>query len=196
MPKIVDHDKQKEKLAEATLRIIKRDGMEQATVRNIAKEANMSVGSLRHYFSTQSELYAFTMNLVSERVNNRISQMDFNGPPLEVMTNVLKEVVPLKPETRLEMEVWLAFTARALVDPFLKPLSERVYIELKEGITRIIDGLLLLNLGKPDMNKDLEIERLYALVDGLAMHSILHPDKISAEMVELVIAHHLQTLCK
>lgn len=196
MPKIVDHDKRREKVAEATLRVIKREGMEQATVRNIAKEANMSVGSLRHYFSTQSELYVFTMNLVSDRVHQRIDQMNFDGPPLEVMLNLLKELVPLNEETRMEMEVWLAFTTKALVDPTLKPLSEKVYGELRGGMVHIIERLIQLDLAKPDLDKDLEIERLYALIDGLAMHSILHPDKISSEKIESVIAYHLQLLCK
>ncbi|MEH7237152.1 TetR/AcrR family transcriptional regulator [Bacillus sp. JJ1562] len=196
MPKIVDHDKRREKVAEATLRVIKREGMEQATVRNIAKEANMSVGSLRHYFSSQSELYVFTMNLVSDRVHQRINQMNFGGPPLEVMLNLLKELVPLNEDTRLEMEVWLAFTTKSLVDSRLRPLSEKVYEELRGGMVHIIERLIHLDLAKADLDKELEIERLYALIDGLAMHSILHPDKITSERVEAVIEYHLQLLCK
>jgi AcrR family transcriptional regulator len=48
MPKIVDHDKQRVLVAEAAWRIIRKNGMEQASVRNIAEEAGISVGSMRH----------------------------------------------------------------------------------------------------------------------------------------------------
>lgn len=74
MPKLVDHDKQRVLVAEAAWRIIRRDGMEQASVRNIAEEAGVSVGSMRHYFSTQSELLRYAMNLVSERVSHRVQK--------------------------------------------------------------------------------------------------------------------------
>ncbi|MED3625274.1 TetR/AcrR family transcriptional regulator [Neobacillus thermocopriae] len=196
MPKIVDHEKQKQIVAEAAIRVIKREGIEQATVRNIAKEANLSVGSLRHYFSTQSELYAFTMNFVSERVKQRIKRMNFDGPPIVVIKNLLKEFIPLNEETRVEMEVWLAFTTKALVDPYLQPLSEKVYEELKFVMSYIIEKLIQNGLTKPHINQDLETDRLYALIDGLAMHIIMHPDKISSDQVDLIIEHHLQTLCK
>ena len=59
MPKIVDHDKQRQRVAEVALRVIQRGGLEKATVRNIAEEAELSVGSLRHYFTSQAELLAF-----------------------------------------------------------------------------------------------------------------------------------------
>ena len=69
MPKIVDHDKQRLLVAEAAWRVIRRDGMEQASVRKIAEEAGISPGSMRHYFSTQSELLLYAMTLVSDRVH-------------------------------------------------------------------------------------------------------------------------------
>ncbi|MEN2447820.1 TetR family transcriptional regulator, partial [Bacillus sp. JR_15] len=59
MPKIVDHEKQKEKIAEAVWNVIHRDGLEQCTVRNVAKEAGLSAGSMRHYFPHQSELFIY-----------------------------------------------------------------------------------------------------------------------------------------
>lgn len=196
MPKIVDHDKQKELVAEAAVRVIKREGIGHATVRNIAKEANLSVGSLRHYFSSQSELYAFTMNYVSERVRQRISKMKFDGPPLEVMKTLLKQFVPLNENTLLEMEVWLAFSTKALIEPILKPLSAQVFDELKLVMNGIIERLIHLDLAKPSLNKELEVERLYALIDGLAMHLIMHPERFSSEKVDQIIEHHLRSLCR
>ncbi|MBY6274089.1 MAG: TetR family transcriptional regulator, partial [Bacillaceae bacterium] len=59
MPKIVDHEQRKERIAEACWRVILKRGMKGATVRNIAKEAGLSPGSLRHYFSSQGDLYLY-----------------------------------------------------------------------------------------------------------------------------------------
>ena len=58
MPKIVDHDKQRQRVAEAPAGD-SEGWTRKATVRNIAEEAELSVGSLRHYFTSQAELLAF-----------------------------------------------------------------------------------------------------------------------------------------
>ncbi|RKJ72007.1 TetR family transcriptional regulator, partial [Butyricicoccus sp. 1XD8-22] len=46
--------------------------LEGASVRSIAKEANLSLGAVRHYFNTQEELLEFAMQLVEEQVRERI----------------------------------------------------------------------------------------------------------------------------
>ena len=79
MPKIVDHEARRKELAEAAWRVIRREGLEGASVRNVAKEAGMSLGSLRHYFATQSELLAFSMRMVGERVKERIKKTGNDG---------------------------------------------------------------------------------------------------------------------
>lgn len=130
MPKIVDHEKQKEKIAEAVWNVIHRDGLEQCTVRNVAKEAGLSAGSMRHYFPHQSELFIYSMRLVANRVKTRIENMTFNGTPAENVKQLLFQLMPLDEERKLEMEAWYAFTAKSLSDPELKPLRK----EMNEGI--------------------------------------------------------------
>lgn len=196
MPKIVDHDKQRLLVAEAAWRIIRRDGMEQASVRNIAEEAGISAGSMRHYFSTQSELLLYAMNLVSERVSNRIKQMSFNGSPMENMKLLLLEFMPNTDEKMAEMEVWFAFTAKSKTDPALKALADKVYDEIRQAVATVIMHLVKLNLSRPDLNEELEIERLYALVDGLSIHAVLRPDQMTSEIMENALSLHLAALCR
>ncbi|MDP8952326.1 MAG: TetR family transcriptional regulator, partial [Actinomycetota bacterium] len=76
MPKVVDSDARRTQIAEAVWRVILRGGLERASVRNVAREAGLSMGSLRHYFGTQAELPAFAMQLVTERVRGRIEALD------------------------------------------------------------------------------------------------------------------------
>ncbi|KAF4321240.1 hypothetical protein G195_005618 [Phytophthora kernoviae 00238/432] len=194
MPKIVDHDKQRLLVAEAAWRVIRRDGMEQASVRNIAVEAGISAGSMRHYFSTQSELLLYAMNLVSERVSNRITQMSFDASPLENMKLLLLELLPNTDEKMAEMEVWYAFTAKSKTEPTLKEHADQVYDELRHAMATVITYLMELNLSRTGLDKELEIERLYALVDGLGIHAILRPDQVNTKIMEDILTMHLATL--
>lgn len=196
MPKLVDHEKQRKKVAEAAWRVIQREGMEQATVRKIAEEAGVSAGSLRHYFSTQSELLAFSMELVSDRVQERTSKSTYGGPPLEAMKAVLLEVLPVDEERKLEMEVWFAFMARSLSDPALHELGTRFFHEMREGMLQITQGLKELELARPGLDAELEADRLMVFIDGLALHMILHPSRYPRDYCEEMVTGHLKSLCR
>lgn len=196
MPKVIDHEKRKIHIAEATWKVISQEGIEHATVRKIASTAGLSVGSLRHYFSTQSELLAFSMELVSNRVKARAEGKNYEGPPIEIMKEVLAELIPLDEEKRLEMEVWLAFSAKMLVDDQLKALGEGVYEEMREGMKKVLHAMKSFGLLKEDIDMEMETTRLHTLVDGIAMHHLLHPDKFPKDKVMEVIEYHLRGLCQ
>ncbi|PLR91971.1 TetR/AcrR family transcriptional regulator [Bacillus sp. T33-2] len=196
MPKIVDHEKQKEKVAEAAWRVIRREGIAGATVRKIAVEAGISTGSMRHYFSTQSDLFAFSMNLVSKRVKNRIQNIKFTGNPLTDAETLLFEFLPLDEERSAEMEVWIVFYIKALSDPVLHSLGTQFYEEMKAGITFIIDTLIKNGIARNDLNREIEIETLYALIDGLALHGIVQPGQLSHKKLKSTIQHYLKTICR
>nr|GGG81401.1 HTH-type transcriptional regulator PksA [Virgibacillus oceani] len=171
------------------------EGLEQASVRKIAKEAGLSVGAMRHYFSTQSDLFAYSMKLVSDRVKKRAYEKKYDGTPLEAMQEVLSEFLPINEEQRIEMEVWLVFSAKTLVNPDLKSLGKTVYHEMRGVVEHVIQSLIDLQLAKDDLDKQLEVERLYALIDGLALHSILYPDELSSNKTVDTLKYHLQSLC-
>ncbi len=173
--------------------VIHRDGLEHCTVRNVAKEAGLSAGSMRHYFPQQSELFIYSMRLVANRVKTRIESMTFNGTPAENVKQLLFQLMPLDEERKLEMEAWYAFTAKSLSDPELKPLRK----EMNEGIYSACKSAveMLVNTGaKPGIDVLKETEHLYALVDGLALHLIMAPERLTAEMIDSVLAGYLRSL--
>jgi DNA-binding transcriptional regulator YbjK len=74
VPKVVDPVARRQEVAEAVLRVVRRDGLEQASVRNVAREAGLSMGSLRHYFASQSELMVFAFRTVVDRIESRLAK--------------------------------------------------------------------------------------------------------------------------
>jgi AcrR family transcriptional regulator len=193
MPKQVNHEERKQHIAEAMWKVILEQGMAGATLRNIAKEANLSLGSLRHDFPTQEGLLEYAMELVKARATARIAQITtLDLPPKEMVTQILCELVPTTNETLAEMEVWFAFTAHVKhkKDPF-NAHHDGIYI----GIQRIFDQLEQANLLQDHIDKELEVEKLYAIVDGLALHAMLDPNRVNHERVRNVIEHHMNLIC-
>lgn len=191
MPKQVDHAQRREEVAAAFWRLVLREGIEGASLRRVAAEAGWSPGSLRHYFATQSELLAFAMDLVTERVGRRVRALPGDADPRATARRVLEEVLPLDAERRAEMQVWLAFTMRALVDPTLRRRRDEAHAGLRE----LCRSTVLL-LGPPDAQADTEAaaERLHALIDGLALHAILDPHTTTPPRQVELLSYHLDQL--
>ncbi len=195
MPKIVDHEKQKQLLAKATWKVIQNEGIEGASVRKIADEAGISPGSMRYYFSTQSELLYFSMKLVAEKIRNRITNIPFTGNPFQDALLLLSELVPIDEEKRAEMEVWLVFNIKALTDSSLQELSRNLYIETKEGLSNIIETLMNQENAAPSLDKETEVQILYSLIDGLTFQGIMFPDLVTPQRIEQTLMSHLHSLC-
>jgi DNA-binding transcriptional regulator YbjK len=188
MPKQVDHDERRQDLADAVWRVIERDGLEAASLRGVADEAGWSVGALRYYFATQSDLLIFAMELVMHRVSGRLRAAPADVPPLQRAEQALHEVLPLDATRRAEMQVWLAFTARALFDPTLRPLRDRAHAELRDlcrGVARLLGASSPLRDG----------DRLHALVDGLALHAVLAPTVTTPARQREILAAEIDAIC-
>jgi AcrR family transcriptional regulator len=193
MPKIVDHEERREQIAEAAWRVILKQGMKGATVRNIAKEAGLSLGALRHYFSTQDELIFFAMNLVKERVTARINLIAAQDlPPKQRVYNILLELVPVDEQKLAEMEVWYAFTFHVKYMNSASELDDGIY----PGMVRLIEYLDASGLLREGLDKEIEAERLYAVVNGTALHALLEPGRLRYERVAQVLKQHLDSICK
>jgi AcrR family transcriptional regulator len=194
MPKVVDHEQRRRELAHAVWRVIRRDGIDRASVRTVADEAGWSPGALRHYFATQSELLAFAMRLVVERIEARIAALDRPTEPREAVERVLHELLPLDAERRAENEVWLAFTTRALIDPELRAQHHEIHDALHRACASALETLAAARRAEPSPVTALEVERLHALTDGLAVHTALRPDLMSPELIVAVVRRHLDAL--
>jgi AcrR family transcriptional regulator len=84
-------------------RIVVRDGPAAASVRGVAREAGLSMGSVRHFFATQHELLTFAVEEViagSPRASRQGAParelLVEQGRALDAALAVLEEVLPLE----------------------------------------------------------------------------------------------------
>ncbi|KEQ26507.1 TetR/AcrR family transcriptional regulator [Paenibacillus tyrfis] len=194
MPKIVNHEERREQLAEAVWRIIRREGLEGVSVRSVAEEAGISLGSLRHYFDSQSALLAFSMRLVAERIKKRIQSLPQDGDPRENIETIIGQIVPLDEDRLAESQIWIAFSTFALTEPGLMPLSREIHDSLRGVFRKIFESLGQSQLLKPGLDTEMEAKRFHALVDGLVVHGVIASEVVRAEEIAGIIARHLDSL--
>ncbi|MEV4800274.1 TetR family transcriptional regulator C-terminal domain-containing protein [Nonomuraea sp. NPDC049421] len=204
MPKIVDAGERRRAVAEAVFRVVGRDGLEQASLRNVAAEAGLAIGSVRHYFDGHNELMVFAMREMSARVIARLDAhaerlMDPSAPPTpdeqrEIAVRMLAELLPLDDERRTEVIVWLSFAAAARTRPELRAHADELYDGLLALTTRILEGARRSGRLRQDRDVALEARRLCALLDGLAMQAAFHPGRLDADTMLGVLRTHLAAL--
>jgi AcrR family transcriptional regulator len=185
------HARRRAELVDAVFRIVSRDGIEHVSVRNVAREAGLSSGTLRHYFATQAELLAFALGEVEHRLRARLAPIGDGQLPRRALEQVLRQLVPLTSESVVHHQIWLAFVAKAITDPALQSLNARVYDDLRELLRRMVQSVV-----RPEQDLEMEVERLYALVDGLVVHAALRPDQWSPERLMRVLTYHVESLAK
>ena len=199
MPKIVHAGARRQEVVEAVWRIIAVDGLERASLREVADEAGLAVGSVRHYFAGSDELLAFSFATVIDSI---VARLEAALPGLQdhprasaegraAVLTLLGELLPLDEQRAVEACVWMAFRNAARIKPFLAGEADRSHREVAAVMGRVITALLP---GESQEVLVVEAERLLATLDGLCMHALLQPGWMTAHMCTDVLERHLDGL--
>ncbi|MFE4198551.1 TetR/AcrR family transcriptional regulator [Paenarthrobacter sp. NPDC056912] len=201
MPKIVDAEARRQEVVQAVFRIIASDGLERASLREVADEADLAVGSVRHYFASSDELLVFSFGMVIDRIAGRlesalaaVEEADYASPQQHTaVLTLLGQFLPLDEELAVDACVWMAFRHAARIKPVLEGEAERSHRTVAAVVGRLV---MVLNPGEANAQQTLvtEAERLLATLDGLCMHALLQPDWMTAEMCSDVLTAHLRSL--
>ncbi|GAA2600593.1 TetR/AcrR family transcriptional regulator [Streptomyces tubercidicus] len=201
MPKIVDPEARRRAVAQAVLRVVGRQGVEGASLRNVADEAGLAIGSVRHYFSDHDEVLLFAMAELNARIEGRVrghvERLLDPGAGAERRARVeelLVEFLPLDAERREEGMLWQAFTTAARTRPGLRPYAVALESGLRALLLRVLRGSQEAGGLPDDLDLELETLRLSALLDGLTLQATLEPERITPDVLRGALRRHLETL--
>lgn len=196
MPRTVDHEQRRGELAEALWRIARRDGLEAATVRQVAAEAGVSVGLVQHYFTNKDQMLQFALERLGTELEGRlVRKITTLGPtpdPYDVIWIVMCERLPLTKRRQAQTQVMVAWLGRVALRHDLNEY-------LVTGTTRLRDYLAdQLRAGqqrgrvRPDVDPPRAAEALLALNEGLAAQLVvgIHTPASSKQ----VLTDHLRLL--
>lgn len=193
MPKKVDQTQRKNHIAAAAWRVILENGIDKASFQQIADEAGISVGLIQHNFASKDQLIHYAMKLVLDRMEERAQtrQDAFTGTKEEAVRRLMKFIVPTNPEELMEAKVWITFLGIAYSNPELHELMLKM-----DAYTRHLMGMVLnlmeeLGYLPPDSDRNIELEILYAFIDGLVLHVLQTPERYPEETVDQMIDYYL-----
>ena len=172
MPRTISRDARKTQLAQAVWQVILDRGISAVSVRTVAEQAGVVVGSLRHVFPTRAELLEFSAELMVQRATERVIAVREGADPAEFALEVLKNFLPLHSDSRAELEVNIALIAESPALPQLVSIRNRAHQELGNVCLRLAERLAR----RPSDPELVESARhLHAVLDGLAIHLLTEP---------------------
>ncbi|MFD0368250.1 TetR family transcriptional regulator C-terminal domain-containing protein [Streptomyces sp. NPDC127114] len=203
MPKYVDPEARRRLVVDALFRVVVREGLQRASLRTVADEAALNIGSLRHYFASQQDLMRFAMRSMLDRVGARLLARiertgGLEGRPradqLALAEGLLAELLPLDEQRRAEVTVFLDFNTAARTNPALGDLSRQAAEGTRSLVRRVLDRLDASGVLRPGLDLDVESERLTALLDGLGLGGVLQPSLVEPRTCTEVLRAHLEGL--
>lgn len=201
MPKIVDAAARRESIADAVLAVIARGGLRAATLASIASESRLAVGSVRHYFTGHAELLEFAAETVVDRTSLRLEKhlahlgaTESPAEKLRVTVDMLSETLPLDDARSVEAAVWLEFAVASRTRPELASTIGVLHDGLRALIGRIISAGTESGRLRREIDADIEVARLHALVDGLLLHGLLPTGPEFGAVSRRVLETHLESL--
>ncbi|MGC0315012.1 TetR/AcrR family transcriptional regulator [Kitasatospora acidiphila] len=176
MPRQVDHEGRRHRIAEAVCLLADEHGLEGVTLRDVAARAQVSMGAVQRCFRTKEEMLVFALGHIGERITERVQARVAGSPAKSADTalgHAVTEIALLREEHRAEARVWLAFVAQAAVSESLADTLKTNYAALQEAFTRLIREAGANAEHAVSLDPRREARTLLALADGLTAHVLI-----------------------
>jgi AcrR family transcriptional regulator len=179
-------EERRDRLIEAAIRVMTRDGVARATTRAIASEAGMPLGVFHYAFHSKQELVTRVTETIAQRSKADIDAAVLSGPADDLFQVILGGLnayfdhVVAHPDEHL---VTYELTTAALRDPELGDVARRQYgYYLKENEQLLLAAAELFGF---EFTEPVAVVTRYTLsvMDGLALNWLAWGDEEQARRV-------------
>jgi TetR/AcrR family transcriptional repressor of bet genes len=113
MPKIVDHEEQRQQLSATVARVVAEAGLEHTTLRTVAARHGCTKGMVQHYFTDKDELLLAALSYIEDQCEARLPDEASGMSGLALLQARLGALLPVNDELLDEWRVRLAFITLA-----------------------------------------------------------------------------------
>lgn len=193
MPKIVNHEERRVELARAVWAVVRRDGINAASIRAVAAEAGRTYGYVSHYFKKRDDLLAFAYKLALQQELDRPPD-DESADALERLIGELLRALPRDDEVDVEIRIWLGFMGRVADDPSLAESVRAEHQAYHAKVRSLVKESYATGLLKTSGDLMEIAEYVLVFVDGLGVVSAVDPQTYTREYREACLRRYLAAL--
>ena len=194
MPKIVNHEERREFIAQVCAEIIAEQGLEQATIREIAVRTGFSKGVIEHYFKDKRHIIDMALEWISQRYLQREHRAVAGKQGLVALKARLTFSLPLTKESVQEWKIRLRFWSIAVVQSSVQPAPGTILMLTREMLSENIDEAKRLGELSPGLDTLHATNMLIHFSTGLACNAIIAPDYYNKRYIRRMIDNVLDDL--
>jgi AcrR family transcriptional regulator len=189
----------REKLVEAAIRVMTREGVVRATTRAIAGEAGMPLGVFHYAFRSKAELMAVVTQTIAQQSKAEIDAATLSGDmddPYELVVNGLCAYFDHVVANPHEHLVTYELTTTALRDPELEEVAKRqydYYLVENEKLLGAVAELMGFEFTAPI---PVVSRYVFSVMDGLALNWLARGDEDEARQVMELTARTVLTMVR
>ncbi len=194
MPKIVDHAARRRDFIEAAYATIVEQGLDNTTVRGVAKKAGYTTGALVHYFKDKDDLIRAVLDHFGDEMRQRMASAHDQRSGRAALRATLIEALPTDRRTGMSWRIWLALWYHSEANADMRDEQRRRYREWFGRVTEMLEESR--NLGELPRTVDIgeEARSIVALVDGLGVQYLMSGGRFSGKRLIGMIDRYLSRL--
>lgn len=196
MPARIDRERRRREIIEAAFRLVVAEGVPGASLRRVADESGLNIGSVRHCFDGHHELLAAAAEEAGDRMGRRLAA----HPPgrlrgltgeaaLDALQALVESVLPVDAARRDESIVVVELIMASRRMPVFREMSERMGADLAKVIRQALDALGI-------RDADLATAQLTAVIGGLTLDAVTPHGNLDAGRLRAILRAHLRMLLR
>ncbi|MFC6355905.1 TetR/AcrR family transcriptional regulator [Luethyella okanaganae] len=163
----------REQIVAAAAQIAAQSGTAALSVRAVAQKAGVGVGTLRHYFPSQKDLYSEVLDRIFDAQLDDLNIDDGTTSPARRLAECMRQFLPAEDGRISELEGWLALYTSALGRDRTDAGARLLTAFNQRARTRVDRWLSTLHTDRTRRSQHVVL--LLALVDGLCLE-LLTPE--------------------
>jgi AcrR family transcriptional regulator len=172
----------RERLLDAAVRLIAREGIDNVRIARIAIEAGVSAGLVHYHFASRDALLEEALEHSYERAGDvRLATLDEGRATApQRLAAMIDQCLPTDRSLHDDFVLWIELWLRSARDPALRPVAARLYARLHEWFSEAIaDGIAAGDLRDCDVER--MTDRLLALIDGYGIRVLTEDPRMPLE---------------
>lgn len=162
-------DRRKRAILDAALDLVAAKGAGAVRLRDVARAAGVSVGSLQYYFDSRDQLIREAWEQNTQDVIAMLARADTPGAvPWERLVAVLEAAV-LHRDLRRAAALWMEFTSASLHDEQLRALLKGTVSAWRDLLGDVVRSGIEAGDFRPALSPDTVVSCLVALIDGFEL---------------------------
>jgi AcrR family transcriptional regulator len=160
-----------ERIADCAITVIARDGLDALSIRRVATEAGVAIGTVQYHYPTRADLVLAALKRTAHRQHVRATGARRRPTVVATLVARLALLLPHDDPSREEAFAWVALAAAAARDPLVGPDQHRIVSGTVEAINALLDrarqaGELPATVDTLDL-----AERIHVVVEGYLLQT-------------------------